>query len=310
MTEPLVSVIVPVLNVARLLQRCLDSLLAQTHRPLEIIVVNDGSTDGSAEAMLGYARRHPEVQVISQSNRGVGPARNAGLGAANGEYVALVDADDWVEPDFIADMVKLARAGNADVVVGNFTFDFWGLSIPFPFLPRLPTLTGLEAAELSLHLSRFPVFAWNKLYRRDLFPPDARPFPAIYYEDLATTPLVLARASKVVIVRKVYYHYCLRDDSITGNFGAKNVFAFAAAIDILRHDLHQKRRWQAWRPSYRRLLRESLVMIAVQILFQPNRIRLRARGPLLVRFARRLRSLSQPPGSPEAQHAPSAHRGS
>ncbi len=295
--KPLVSVIIPALNVEPYLARCLDSLLAQTYRPLEIIVVDDGSTDGTADVMRRYEEQHPEVHTISQRHRGLGPARNAALSIAHGRYVSMIDADDWVEPDFVADMVELATTTGADVVVANFRFDALGLSVKFPFLPSPRTMTGAEAAKLSIHLTRFPAFAWNKFYSRDLFQADDPPFPSIYYEDLATTPRVLMRASKVALTSKAYYHYCLRGDSITGNFGAKNVFSFAAAIDILRLDLHHDGRWESWQRSYRRLLREARVMMAIQILFQRNSIPLRARGTVLARFNRRLRQLAELPAS-------------
>ncbi len=302
MPEPLVSVLVPVLNVAGLLPRCLDSLLAQTHRPLEIIVVNDGSTDGSGAVIDSYAALHPEVRPVHQRHRGLGPARNAALALARGEYVAMVDADDWVEPGFIADTVRIARETGADVVVTKFWFVAKGLSLRFPFGKREGILTGLDAAELSLHLTRFPSFAWNKLYRRDLFLPGEEPFPNIFYEDLATTPRLLARAGTVAQTGRAYYRYCLRSDSITGDFGPRNVFAFAAALAILRVELHDLGRWEAWYPSYRKLLRSSRVMMAIQVLLQRNRIPLRSRGAILARFAERLRALALP--RPDALPSP------
>lgn len=293
MPDPLVSVVVPVYNVAHLLPRCLDSLLAQTYRPLQIIVVDDGSSDDSTAVMQRYERLHAEVHTIRQPHRGLGPARNAALSIARGEYVTMVDADDWVEPTFVTDTVRIARATRADVVIGNFSFHVPRLSVPFPLRPPRLALTGEQAAELSLNLFRLPSFAWGKLYRRSLFRTDDAPFPSIYYEDLATTPRILARAGRVVMTRRVYYHYCLRGDSIVGAFGAKNVFSFAAAIGILRAGLHEQGRWDAWRHSYHRLLRQAFVMISTQVLFQRNHIPLRARGPLLYRYARRLRSLAK-----------------
>ncbi|HSK33367.1 MAG TPA: glycosyltransferase [Propionicimonas sp.] len=294
MPDPLISGLVPVLNVAGLLPRCLDSLLAQTHRPLEIIVVNDGSTDGSAAVIEQYAARHPEVRPVHQRHRGLGPARNTALALARGEYVAMVDADDWVGPGFLADSVRLARDTGADVVVTSFWFVAKGLSLRFPFAARDRTLTGTEAAELSLSVARFPAFAWNKLYRRDLFLPGEEPFPNIFYEDLATTPRLLARAGTVTQTRRAYYRYCLRSDSITGDFGPRNVFAFAAALAILRTELLQAGLWDAWYPGYRKLLRDARVMMAIQVWLQPNRVPLRLRGPLLARFDQRLRGLAEP----------------
>ena len=298
MPEPLVSVLVPVLDVAGLLPRCLDSLLAQTHRPLEIIVVNDGSADASSDVIEHYAARHAEVRVIHQEHRGVGPARNAALAVAGGEYVAMVDADDWAEPGFVADTVRIAGETGADVVVTSFWFNALGVSLRFPFAARERTLAGLEAAKLSLDLARFPAFAWNKLYRRDLFLPGEAPFPNIFYEDLATTPRLLARATTVAQTRRAYYHYCLRSDSITGDFGPRNVFAFAASLAILRTELRQLGLWDAWYPAYRKLLRDARVMMTIQVLLQRNRIPFRSRGPLLARFGRHLRALAEPrPGA-------------
>ena len=291
----LVSVVIPAWNVAHLLPRCLDSLLAQKHRPLEILVVDDGSTDGTLTVMRRYAERHPEVLVISQRHRGLGPARNAALSVARGEFIATVDADDWVEADFLSDLVRIAEATGADAVVGGFDFHLRRLRVPFPFLPAVTSMTGMEAAMLSIHLTRFPSFAWNKLYRRSLFRPDDAPFPSIEYEDLATTPRILRRAGTVSVTRKVYYHYCLRPDSIVGAFSAKNVFSFAAAIDLLRHDLQQNHLWDSWNRSYRRLLRQAQMMMSVQVLLQRNHIPLRQRAPLLVRYARLLRGMSGPP---------------
>lgn len=290
----LVSVVVPAWNVAGLLPRCLDSLLAQTHRPLEILVVDDGSTDDTWEVMRHYQQRHPEVRVISQRHRSLGPARNAALALARGEFVCFADADDWVEPDFVADLHAIATATGADVVVCGFWFHLGRLRAPFPFLPREPRLTGPEAAELTLNLTRMPAFAWNKLYRRELFHLDET-FPSIIYEDLATTSRTLARAGQVALTRRSYYHYCLRGDSVTGRFEVKNVFSIAAAIDLVRRELHASGRWEQWRPAYLRMLRQARVMVTAQVLLQPNRIPLRVRGPLLVRFARRLGALAEPP---------------
>jgi glycosyltransferase involved in cell wall biosynthesis len=295
MDQPLVSVVVPVYNVDHLLPTCLDSLLAQTHRPLEIIVVDDGSTDSSAEVMRRYAAAHPEVHTVLQRHRGLGPARNAALSVAEGEYVTMVDADDWLEPTFVADTVRIARETGAEVVIGNFCFEVKGITVPFPFLPRRTSFTGEEAAELSINMSRLPAFAWSKLYRRELFHTEDSPFPSIFYEDLATTPRILARAGRVALTRRVYYHYCLRSDSIIGAFRVRNVFSFAAAIDVLRHDLYEQGRWEAWQPSYRRLLRQASVMMPAQVLFQRNEIPLRVRLPLIRRYLSVLRSLTDPP---------------
>ena len=296
--SPLVSVVVPVWNVRRLLSRCLDSLLAQTHRPLEIIVVDDGSTDGSGEVMLAYHEHHPEVQVVAQRHRGIGPARNAGLSIARGEYVFFVDADDWVDPDFVSHLVGIAEISGADVVVSGLWFHSGPLRARFPFRPSEREITGEEAARRSLRPTRMPSFVWNKLYRRHLFA-EAPPFPSILYEDLATTPRILAKARTVALTRRALYHYCLRPDSVTGEFGAKNLFSVVAALDILRQDLHATGRWESWRDDYASALVQLRTLLTIQTLFQPNSIPLAARMRVLRRFGRRLDELRE---SPSGRH--------
>lgn len=295
MSDPLVSVIVPVYKVERQLERCLDSIVQQTYRPLEVIVVDDGSPDGCGEIMRRYEQQHPFLHTITQRHRGLGPARNAALSVAHGVYVAMIDSDDWIEPDYLTRLVGLAEQHQADVAVCNFSFDAWGLRVRFPFLPRVNHLTGPEAARWSLNMSRFPAFAWNKLYRRELFHPDDPPFPTIFYEDMATTPRILRRARTVVLTREVLYHYCLRSDSITGSFGVKNVFSFAAAVDILRRYLWEEGLWEGWRRDYQRLLRTAAVMMGIQVTLQRNGIPLTVRGPVLSRFLRSLGTMREAP---------------
>lgn len=308
MMAPLVSVVIPVWNVVRLLPRCLDSLLAQTHRPLEIIVVDDGSTDGSLEVMLDYHDRHPEVQVVTQRHRGIGPARNAGVSIAHGEYVFFVDADDWVESDFVSDLVGIAETTRADVVISGLWFCVGPLRAPFPFWPQTSVVTGEQAAQRSLNPSRMPAFVWDKLYRRSLFA-DEPPFPSVLYEDLATTPRLLAKAGTVAMTRRAYYHYCMRRDSVTGEFGAKSVFSVIAALDILRHDLHTSGRWEQWHRDYTGMLRQLQALVSVEVLFQPSSIPLTARPALLRRLSQRLGELTdRPNGSHELR--PMTLRGS
>ena len=291
---PLVSVVVPVWNVERLLPRCLDSLVAQTHRPLEVIVVDDGSTDGSRDVMLAYHEKHPEVHVVTQRHRGIGPARNAGLSVAQGEYVFFVDADDCVDADFVSHLVGIAQSTAAVVVISGLWFHSGVLRAPFPFRPKELVISGEQAARRSLSPARMPSFVWNKLYRRDLFAGEP-PFPSILYEDLATTPRILARAGTVALTGRAFYHYCLRSDSVTGEFGAKNVFSVIAALDILRQDLRADGRWEEWRDDYFSALRQMQTLIGLQTVFTTNPVPVGTRIALLRIMARRLERLAERP---------------
>lgn len=124
MTDMTVSVIVPVYNCEAYLETCVDSLLNQDHSALEIILVDDGATDGSGTICDAYAEKHPQVQVYHQPNRGAAAARRTGLAKAAGEYVMFVDSDDWVDPDLVSSLLKPAASYDADMVVSSLRFHY------------------------------------------------------------------------------------------------------------------------------------------------------------------------------------------
>jgi len=262
MSDPLVSIVVPVYMVEKYLERCLDSIIAQVYRPIELIIVNDGSKDGSGDIIRRYEAKWPFIRSIWQENKGLSVARNVGITQATGKYLALVDSDDYIEDDFISSMVKLAIEKNADVVICNFYIDFQNnIKIPFPLMTLHKDLSGNEAAQISISLLRLPVFAWNKLYLRELFIANNINYPPIYYEDVATTSIVLQKAHNVAITQKHYYHYCLRNTSITGNFGIKNIVDYMKAVDIVRRFIWKEKLWDSWSKQYNTFLRFAEIQL-------------------------------------------------
>ena len=297
MERPLVSIVVPIYKVEKYLERCLDSLIAQDYRPLEVILVNDGSPDGCGDIIRRYEARYPIFRSLWQENQGLAAARNNGIALATGKYVALVDSDDYVEPDFISSMADLAEARQADIVMGNFYIDFprGGLKIPFRLLTMHKSLSGEEAAQMSLTLLRLPVFAWNKLYRRDLFTSHEISFPSIYYEDVATTSRLLSKAERVAILQKPVYHYCLRSTGITGNFGMKNVNDYLKAVDIIRHFIWDQQLWTSWKRPYRAFLRTVEAQLILAITLQMNKVSVNNRQHLMRQVHHRIQRLALPP---------------
>ena len=119
--EKLVSIIVPIYNVEKYLRQCLDSILRQTFRPLEIILVNDGSTDGSDTICQEYAKIDERIVYLKKENGGVSDARNVGLDAVTSDYVLFIDSDDWIEPTYVEVLYEKIEEYQADIVFQNYT---------------------------------------------------------------------------------------------------------------------------------------------------------------------------------------------
>ncbi len=301
MERPLVSIVVPIYKVEKYLERCLDSLVAQDYRPLEVILVNDGSPDGCGDIIHRYEARYPIFHSLWQENQGLAAARNNGIALATGKYIALVDSDDYVEPDFISSMADLAEERQADIVMGNFYIDFprGGIKIPFRMLTMHKNLSGEEAAQMSLTLLRIPAFAWNKLYRRELFADHNISYPSIYYEDVATTSRLLIKSGRVAIQQKPVYHYCLRSTGITGNFRMKNVNDYLKAVDIVRHFIWDQQLWTTWKRPYRAFLRTVEAQLFLAIVLQMNQMSVRKRQHLMRQVHHRIHRLAAPPVTDE-----------
>lgn len=217
--RPLVSIIVPVYNVERYVDECLDSIRGQTHERLEIIVVEDCSTDGSL-AKLAPHLADPRVRLIQhERNSGLSAARNTGIEAANGEYVLFVDSDDAIAPTLVEACLANALEAGADVVV----FDF----VAFRDGDAVPDLGGGAGLAGSRQLSgteyfKLPHFAWLKFIRAELLRDPRLRFPVgYYYEDWPFHWELGFAAREVVHLNFLGHRYRLRADSITGSGGEK-----------------------------------------------------------------------------------------
>lgn len=296
MPDPLVSVVVPIFNTELYLERCLDSIIAQHYRPIEVILVNDGSQDNCGEIIRRYEARYPFVQSIWQENLGVGPARNAGIANASGKYLSLVDSDDYIDPEFISNLVAIAEKAHADVAMCSFYLELpFGIKFPFPLIKLKEEIPGEVAAKFALQLMRFPAFAWVKLYRRDFFKTHGIQYPPFYYEDVAIASKIMIHAGTVVITNKALYHYCLRSTGITGNFGIRNVMDYLKAADMVRHFIWDEQLWDAWGKSYLGFLRVIEAQLFLEITLQKNSIPIKNRGHLIRQIHHRMRELSKAP---------------
>ncbi len=213
----MISIIVPVYNVEPYLRKCLNSIVNQTFRDLEILIVDDGSTDGSGEICDEY-RKDKRVKVFHTDNRGLSCARNLGLDNAKGDWIGFVDSDDWIEPDMYEALIDKAVETEADVVECGMFIEFISQTIKQPTV--LATVRGKEALEaLIKHKIRNQV--WNKLWKAqgfvDIRFPERRDF-----EDISTVYKLIKNA-RVAGLNGTYYHWRQRASSISNGHDKKNL---------------------------------------------------------------------------------------
>ncbi len=207
------SVVVPVHNVEAYLADCLDSIAAQSYRDLEVVLVDDGSTDGSAEIARRYVARRSAWRLIQTENRGLGAARNRGAADATGDYLAFVDSDDLVPADAYTAMVSTLAASGSDFVVGSVEQLVDGELVEPEFIRR-----GVERRRIGVTASDQPwilrnVFAWNKVFRRSFYDRAEIRFPeGVRYEDQPAIMRAYLIADRFDIIRRPVYTWRVRSD--------------------------------------------------------------------------------------------------
>ena len=210
---PLVSVIVPVWNVEAYIRQCLDSLLAQTYRHLEIILVDDDSPDGCGAICDEYAARDSRISVIHQPNGGVAAARNAGLRHATGEWIAWADPDDWAEPGFIEYLLTNAVSRGADIAIcAMYVEQEGGQSVQSPGNGLLTAETAL--GEL-IRDDRIKNYLWNKLWRAELFRGLFFSEEIKTQEDVALVYRLVLRSGHIACCPQPQYHYRIHGRGLT-----------------------------------------------------------------------------------------------
>lgn len=212
---PAVSVIIPVYNAERFLAACLDDIFAQTCKDIEVICVNDGSTDNSTSILDDYACRDERLRIITQRNQGVSGARNTGLARASGEYVLFFDADDTCEPTMLEEAYDRATSDDADIVIYRFRYAQEGQtravdssgSLRTDLLPDHAPFTGSEVAGTIFDLTTPCV--WNKLFRRSFLVDAALQFDSslLRAEDLPFTYLALMVARRITTLDRALVDY-------------------------------------------------------------------------------------------------------
>lgn len=260
-----VSVVIPVYNIERHLRQCLDSVAGQSLRDMEVICVDDGSTDDSPKILADYASKDSRFQIITQSNAGPGAARNTGMAKATGKYLIFLDSDDWFEPDFLERMVAKAESTEADVTICRAVeFDTeTGRELPSEWMLKseyLPRET-FSPEDIAEHLFQFTYgMPWDKLYRRQyLLRVDVK-FPTLRNsEDLAFVFPTLLSAERITVIERVLIHHRINRSTSVSNSRTAQPEAPYQAFQIVKTYLADRGLMERYQRSFLNWAMEFLV---------------------------------------------------
>ena len=208
--EELVTLLVPVYNTEKYIKRCLESIINQTYKHLEIILIDDGSTDSSSKICDDYAKKDSRIEVFHKENQGSSAEKNFGLSIAKGKYISFVDSDDYLEPTIIEKLVKKIESNQSDIAICNF--------FPNNTTNLEETFTSRQALTYIMDKKYFRGYNWNKLYKRELAK-DIQFCTDIYMaEDLLFNCKYLLKAKKCSYIDEKLYHYnCDNNNSISNS---------------------------------------------------------------------------------------------
>lgn len=268
---PKISVIIPVYNVAEYLESCLNSVLAQTFRDIEIICINDGSTDNSLEILQQYAQRDKRVKIIDQENKGLSEARNVALNIAQGEFIAFIDSDDFYAQNFLELLLNAQKTTGADIVGCNFQKIYKTTDV-LETVSHVNPKIYKDALGVLLHKDNFIYFnVWNKLYKRHTIG-KIRFVPNIYYEDWVFNCCVFEQAQSFTWIKEKLYAYRIHNSSIMqSSFNEKKLHDYAKSIHEV-HDYFRENAPQKWKKVRKTRIARTVKMMMNSALRSKNKV--------------------------------------
>ena len=216
-SEPLVSVIVPIYNVEKYLRKSVDSIINQSYKNLEIILVDDGSPDNCPDICEEYAEKDSRVRVIHKENGGLSDARNAGTDIAKGEYISYIDSDDWIDSETIKLTLEKMLEVGAEIGAFNVLVVYEGEQVTPDLSEDFEVMNSEQAIATTMRNTKVKTTAWNKIYKSEILK-DLRFPKGRLNEDEFFTFRVLDRAEKIVYIHRQCYYYLQRKNSIMGEY--------------------------------------------------------------------------------------------
>ena len=232
----LVSIIVPVYNVEAYIERCIRSIVKQTYKNIEVILVNDGSTDNSGNLCNKWSNIDSRIKLVNKMNGGLSDARNWGLEKATGSFVLFIDSDDWIHEDMLMNLMKAIIRHGADIACCGLIEARDNLTNNLPWFHDEMLLTRNEALDYLIDNTLLTSHVVTKLYRRSILKYNIFP-KGIIYEDLYIMHKIFNKCKKIAIVPECLYYYYCRPDSISRSVSLKNRLAWIKALEKRLNDI-------------------------------------------------------------------------
>ena len=238
MEKDLISIIIPVYKVEKYLEKCIESVLKQTYTNLQVILVDDGSPDNCGKICDEYAKKDSRIEVIHKVNGGLSDARNVGIAKAKGKYIGFVDSDDYIKEDMYEILINLIKEYDADVSICNLYDVIEGKEYIRNKENGIKEYNRIDILKEVLLDKNIQSYAWNKLYKKELFNEIKYPIGK-KYEDIGTTFYIFEKCNKVVVTSEPEYYYLKRADSLVNNVTESTVLDYTEII-IQRYLYTQK----------------------------------------------------------------------
>jgi len=229
-----VSIIIPAYNIEKYIEKCIKSAINQTIKDIEIIVVNDGSTDGTLEIINKFSKIDNRIKIINKKNGGVSSARNIGFEISFGEYIQYIDGDDWIEQDACEILYDFAIKNDLDMVVSDFYYDDRNNLLKWNDIESNKFYTNIEYLNLLLQDKSAPSI-WNKFIKREIHENILFSEKYSYGEDLSTVAKLAYQSKKIGKLDKAFIHYIFNPNSITNASYLKKGFEKILAC----HDINE-----------------------------------------------------------------------
>lgn len=260
-TNPLVSIVVPVYNVEQHLKRCVKSLISQDYTNIEIVLVDDGLPDNSGKIIDTLSEEYGRIRTIHKKNAGVSCARNAGIDASAGSYIMFVDGDDWVEPDYVSYYVGMVMNYEVSIVMGTDSFT-WKRTVSDR--ERSTQLITSEKAVESIYSDKIFVAVWNKIYEANLLKKVRFSADIWYGEGMLFNIECLQLVDRIAVGNKMVYHQTFNTESAMRSFSLESNFCGIASLWLQRAKWKQKseqieEEWLYHRYRFNRTILDGLV---------------------------------------------------